>query len=80
MGWYIADSKVIYQVFNGDNVKDEQQKVDIQTYQEHTFIIPFNANYFKGRGARLLINAVGGSLVLDYTLDNDPLCFHIWGL
>ena len=83
MGWYSADLMLIYQIYdslNNTNPKDEIQRFQLLGAQEYTFIIPYNANYFKGRGARLLINAVGGAPVMNYIVDNDPLCFHIWGL
>ena len=69
-----------YQTFVGDIAKDEVQKAQLMSYQDYEFFIPYNANYFKGKGAHLVIRAVAGSLVMDYTIDNDPLCFHIWGM
>ena len=71
----------IYTGINYDvNPKEEVQRAQILGQQEYTFKVPFNANYFKGRGARLLIKAIGGAPVMNYVIDNDPLCFHIWGI
>ena len=80
MGWFIADITLSYQIFDGINPKDQIQTYQLQTYQDYTFFVPYNVNYFKGKGARLVINAIGGSSVLNYIIDNDPLCFHIWGI
>lgn len=77
LGWYIADATVSYQVVTGNSAVAQQQKGSILSYQDYTFRIPYNADY--QRGARLIINAVAGVQVINYALDNDPLCFHIWG-
>ena len=74
-----------YQTFSGPFYdlfpQDQVQKAQVLGWgNDYTFYVPFNANYFRGKGARLLINAVGGAPVMNYVIDNDPLCFHIWGI
>ena len=81
LGWYTAAMMLTYLTFdlNGVPTPGIQTAEVLGWGNDYTFYVPNNANYFKGTGAHLVIRAVAGSLVMDYTIDNDPLCFHIWG-
>lgn len=78
-GWYVASTRVDYELNDGSNKIAVQQKTKLARLSDYTFYIPNSVSLTAGIGIVFSVDIIAGPRLLSIKIPSEPFCTYIYG-